>query len=272
MILAAAVAASLLVTPTDTVTAADVRREYQRWVRIETTPVFGQPDSVPVVTLATDSVPRGSLLHDFLAAHGDVVMYLAGHTPGAFPRFVRKGDRPEAVRDSIIATLQASPPFNERLFAMLVRYWRPRGRVITGDLPPAPRIAVTTLELRQIAARFYFPDRVSAVGDTLFVHICSGANGITQLTSPVDPLVEAVVFVAVNRATFRPHSALYRDFDAAFTKAKQVSFSKDSTTRILRAQGALWAEMERSHALDEALRSAFASRRAVLPIEVAGRQ
>ena len=60
-----------------------------------------------------------------------------------------------------------------------------------------------------------------------------------------------------------------RAFELASKHAKVTSASKDRTTRILRAQGALWAELERSAALGQAIEVTYAQQRAVLPFRIA---
>ena len=261
-------AASLIAdSPRDTVMRESIAREIATLVRIDTVP---GPDGRParVVGFAVDSVRQTPLLAPFLRAHGRMVWYLAAHTPGAAARLVGERDDPLAVRDSVIAVLRSNAAFNDRVLGMLTQYWRGRGRVIEG-VATSPASSISAVQLRRIGARFFYPDRMSVTGDTLFTHICAGINGVSDLPESVDPLVEAFVFVAVNSAIFLPKSQLMRSFEVASRRAKQTSVSKDSKTRILRAQGALWSELERSAALGRALDDAYALQRPVLPFRIA---
>lgn len=260
-------AINLHATPADTVPRERIEREIAALVRIDTVP--GPEGTIRVVGFEVDSSRAQSLLGPFLREHGRLVWYLAVHTPGAGARMVGAADDPLLMRDSIVTALRADTTFNNRLLAMLRQFWRASGRGITGREAAPLRPAVRADELRRIGARFFYPDRMSATGDTMFTHICAGINGISELPAPVDPLVEAFVFVAVNSALFgRSETPLMRAFDVAFKRAKATSVSKEPSTRILRAQGALWAQMERSPALSAAIASAYAKHGAVLPFRV----
>lgn len=260
---------SLIANPSDTVGRQAIEREISDLVRIDTIP---GPDgrTARVVGFAVDQPRAGSLLAPFLRAHGRLVWYLAVHTPGAEARLVRDGDDPNAVRDSVVRTLRSSAAFNDRLLQMISAHWRPSGRRIAGYAFVPTTATIAPASLSRIGARFFYPDRVSATGDTLFTHICAGINGIGDLPDPVDPLVEAFVFVAVNTAIVSPsRTPLMQAFEAAAARAKKTSVSKDAATRISRAQGALWSQLEQSPAMRSALRSAYATHGAVLPFRLA---
>ena len=262
-------AVSLITSPSDTVVRRSIEREVSDLVRIDT---FPGPDGRParVVGFAVDQPRTASLLAPFLRAHGRLVWYLAVHTPGTEARLVRDGDDPTAVRDSIVRTLHTSAAFNDRLLRMLAAYWRPSGRRIAGYASAPAYTPVPLANLSRIGARFFYPDRVSATGDTLSTHICAGINGISDLPEAVDPLVEAFVFVAVNTAiNGKAPRPLRQAFETAGARAKMTSVSKEPATRILRAQGALWAQLEQSPAMVAAMRSAYATHRAVLPFRLA---
>ena len=262
-------AISAIATHGDTVTPQAIEHEIRSLVRIDTVVGPNGRDSVRVVGFNVEGVRAGSLLAPFLHAHGRIVWYLATHTHGAEARLVGERDDPIVVRDSVVNALRTNPIFNDRLLQMLSKYWRPLGREVEGYVPPAvsPRVSVT--QLNRVGARFFYPDRISATGDTLFTHICAGINGIGDLPDPVDPLVEAFVFAAVNSVIFQPHSPLMHAFDVASKRAKVTSASKDPATRVLRAQGALWSQLEQSPALADALKTAYAKEEDALPFRVA---
>jgi hypothetical protein len=261
-------ATSLVVTPKrDTVPRAAITAEIASMVRIDT---LTGPDGRPahVVGFNTDAARAGSLLAPFLKANGQLVWYLAVHTPGAGTRLVTEGNDPKAARDSVVRALRESQSFNDQLHYMLASYWRPTGRRIEGYAAP-PRTVVSSKTLQRVGARFFYPDNVSSKGDTLFTHICAGINGISELPEPVDPMVEAFVFVAVNKAMFgTKNSPLMQAFDVASSRAKAATVSKDSTKRVVRAQGAMWAYMENSPAMASALSSAFHRHGALMPFRV----
>ena len=252
----------------DTVSRQNIQQELGALVRVDTTIGPNGRDSVRVVAFAIDRVPRLSLLGPFLRAHGRLVSYLAAHTRGAEARILNDRDDAVAVRDSVVNVLRTNAAFTERVHGMLAQYWRGRGPVIAAFATPSPS-RISAAQLRRIGARFFYPDRISATGDTLFTHICAGINGISDLPEPVDPLIEAFVFVAVNSAIVLPKSHLMNAFELAGKRAKVTSASRDPNTRILRAQGALWSELERSEALGRAIEVAYAQQRAVLPFRIA---
>jgi hypothetical protein len=262
-------ALSIAAPTRDTVSPQAIEAEISALVRIS--PVVVGPngrDSARFVGFAIDSVPSGSLLGSFLHADGKLVWYLAVHTPGAEARLVSTRDNPRAVRDSIVSALQTNAVFKGHLFLMLSKYWHQDGRVIAGYVPPAQLPSVSATQLSRIGARFFYPDRMSATGDTLYSHICAGVNGLGDLPEPVDPLVEAFVFVAVNDVVFEPKSPLMDAFDVASKRAKATSVSKDPATRVLRAQGALWSQLEESPALARALTTAYARHERSLPFRM----
>jgi len=249
-------AASLVVSPSDTVQRRSIEKEIADFVRVDT--VQG-PDGGParVVGFAYDRPRENSLLTPFLRLHGRLVWYLAVHTPRAEARLLRKEDDQTAVRDSIVTALHADTTFNSRILQMLAQYWRPSGRPIGGYASVPTSMRMPSGSLSRIGARFFYPDRMSATGDTLFTHICASINGISDLPTRVNPLVEAFVFVRVSSAMFgRPNSPLMQAFDAARARSKATSVSKVPATRLLRAQGALWVQLEQSPAVASALRRA----------------
>lgn len=252
----------------DTVSRHDIHEELGALVRVDTTIGPNGRDSVRIVAFAIDRLPRLPLLGPFLRAHGRLVWYLASHTPGAEARLLNDRDNAVAVRDSIVGVLRTNAAFNEHFLGMLTQYWRGQGSVIAAFATPSPS-TISAAQLRRIGARFFFPDGISATGDTLFTHICAGINGISDLPEPVDPLIEAFVFVAVNNAVMSPKSQLMSAFEMAGKRAKVTSASRLPGTRILRAQGALWSELERSDALGRAIEVAYAHQRAVLPFRIA---
>lgn len=259
--------ANLIVgSPRDTVTRASIAREIGSLIRIDS---LAGPDGRPasVVAFAIDSVPRHLLLASFLREHGRIVGYLASHTKGAGARLVGTRDNPLAVRDLVVAALGDSREFNDRLYSMLAAYWRPSGRTIEG-YAPAKRASLPPGTLRRVGARFFYPDRFSATGDTLFTHVCAGINGIGDLPEPVDPLVEAFVFVAVDSAFMAPHSRLMQAYELAARLAKTSSVSVDHTKRVFRAQGAMWAQMEQSPAMSAAIATAYRKYGPIMPFSI----
>jgi hypothetical protein len=252
----------------DTITRVAIERELGTLVRVDTVPGPPGEGMVRVVGFNTDSGKTLPLLAGFLREHGKLVWYLATHTPGAQARMVTAADDPLAVRDSLITALHSSRVFNDRLFGMLAKYWKPRGRVIGGISQTTTHASVSTVRLAQIGARFFYPDRFSAQGDTMFTHICAGINGLSDLPDDVDPLLEAFVFAAVNESVFEPRSPLMRAFELTSKRVKVSSASKDTATRVRRAQGAMWIELEQSPALMRALTDAFVAHRAVLPFRL----
>lgn len=255
-------------TPGDTVTVMDIQREYDALVYVVTVPGPNAGAIVRIVAIVPDSVPKSSVLYSFVHAHEQLIWYLASHTPGAESRILDDSSTSSGARAASVNALRQSAVFNERLFTMLARFWKPRGRVIanySSSLTIKPLSAAT---LARIGARFFYPDRFSPVGDTMFTHICAGLNGLSDLPEAVDPLVEAFVFLAISNNVFRPNSPLMRDYETAAGHAKLTSASKDPLTRIRRAQGAMWAQLEGSAALKKALATEFKKNADVLPLRV----
>jgi hypothetical protein len=225
-------------------------------------------DTVRVVGFNSDMKDTSGSLGGFVREHGRLLWYLATHTRGAEARMLPLRADPEPVRDSIRAALIANDAFMERLMTMLARYGASRHRVVLGFPPTAEIPTVSATDLSAIGVRFFYPDRFSADGNTMFTHICAGANGLSDFPAGVDPLIEAFTFVAVSSAVFKPKSALMSDYEAAAKRAKAVSVSKDAATRIQRAQGALWMQLEQSVALKQAILSEYAIRAEILPFRL----
>ena len=260
------VASLAAVSSSDTVTRASIAREISSLIRIDS---LTGPDGRParVVAFAIDSIPRHLLIASFLREHGRIVGYLASHTQGAGARLIGERDNPIAVRDSVARALNDSKEFNDRLYYMLAAYWRRSGRTIDG-YAPVERASLPSATLTRVGARFFYPDRFSATGDTMFTRVCSGVNGIGDLPEPVDPLVEAFVFVAVNSAFMAPHSRLMQAYELAAQRAKTSSVSVDPAKRLLRAQGAMWAQMEQSPAMSAAIATAYRKYGPVMPFRI----
>lgn len=252
--------------PRDTVSRAAIAREVASLVVIDT---MTGPDERParVVGIDIETLRGTPLLAPFLRAHGRIVGYLASHTPGAHARLVGEHDDPRAVRDSVITALRDNKEFNDRFHTMLAAYWRPSGRTIEGFVP-SRHSSLAPATLQRVGARFFYPDRVSATGDTLFTHVCAGVNGLSELPERPDPLVEAFVFVAVNSAFMAPRSSLMKAYEVAATRMKNASASTDPAKRILRAQGAMWAQMEQSPAMADAIRTAYRRHGRVMPFRL----
>lgn len=253
---------------TDTVSHASILQEIGAMVRVDT--VEGPPGegTVRVVGFNSDSKQPMPLIGSFMRAHGRLVWYLATHTPGAGARILTSRDNPMMVRDSVIAALTTNRTFTDRLFTMLANFRSAHGGVRTEPAGFTPRERIPVMTLTGIGARFFYPERFSPQGDTMFTHICAGINGIGDLPNPVDPLVEAFVFVAVNGSLFQPHSPLMRAFELSSKRAKLTSASKDTTTRVKRAQGALWTQLEQDPAMRRALTRTYLEHQAVLPFRV----
>lgn len=253
----------------DTVSRRTIERELIALVHIDSAAGADGRTQDRFVGFNIDSVRTGSLLRPFLRAHGSLVWYLATHTRGAEPRLLGEHDVAAVVRDSIVAALSDDPAFFDRVVRMVAGYWsRPHHRTIAGYTAPAARDRISATQLNRVGARMFYPDRMSMVGDTLFTHICAGANGMGDLPVPVDPVTAAFVFATVSRAAFKPQSALMQAYDTAISRAKATSVSKDPATRILRAQGALWAQLEQSPALTHAMAAAYVEHQRVLPFRI----
>jgi hypothetical protein len=252
----------------DTVRRETVERDLARLIRSDTVPGPPGEGTVRVVGFNVDTKDTLGSLGGFVRDHGRLLWYLATHTRGAEARMLPLRADPEPVRDSIRAALLGNDAFMQRLMMMLTRYGASHHQIVLGSAPAAEIATVSSSELSALGVRFFYPDRFSDDGTTMFTHICAGANGLSDFPAPVDPLIEAFTFVAVNRAVFKPHSALMSDYEAAAKRAKVVSASKDVATRIRRAQGALWMQLEQSAALKEAIASEYAVSKDILPFRL----
>ena len=103
---------------------------------------------------------------------------------------------------------------------------------------------------------------------SLFTHVCALISGIRDLPDPVDPLVEALAFVAVNSAFMAPHSRLMQAYELAARRAKTASVSVAPAKRLLRAQGAMWAQMEQSPAMSTSIATAYRKYGRVMPFRI----
>jgi hypothetical protein len=266
--LGALLATVLTVAQSDTISRHDIVRDVERLVQSDTVPGPPGEGTVRVVGFKVDGAQKVRSLDGFLQQHGRLLWYLATHTPGAEARILPLSADPRPVRDSISAALINNDVFMRRLMTMLSQYGASRHRVVEGVPAMPERPSISAADLSVLGARFFYPDRFSADGQTMFSHICAGANGLGDVPMPVDPAVEAFLFVAVSDAAFAPNSELMADYEIAAKRAKVVSMSKDVTTRIRRAQGALWMQLEQSAALKRAIESGYAMNAAVLPFRI----
>lgn len=266
--LALLVTAVLAPARPDTIRRDAVERGLARLITSDTVPGPPGEGTVRVVGFDVDVKDAPGILGGFVREHGRLLWYLATHTRGAQARMLPLRADPKPARDSIRAALLGNDAFMQYVMTMLARYGALHHQVVAGSAPAAERAAVSSSDLSALGVRFFYPDRFSEDGKTMFTHICAGANGLSDLPSGVDPLMEAFVFVAVNRAVFEPHSPLMRDYEAAAKRAKVVSASKDVATRIRRAQGALWMQLEQSAALRQAIAREYAITKDILPFRL----
>lgn len=256
----------------DTVRREDVVRELGLLIQSDTVPGPPGEGTVRVVGFNADARQALPLLGEFVRVHGRLLWYMATHTPGAEARMLPLGADPQLARDSIRTALSSNDAFMKRTMQMLAQYWAPRGRVVAGVSTTSPTVSIALSKLSTLGARFFYPDRFSESGDIMFTHICAGVNGLADLPGGIDPVTEAFVFVAISQAAFTQGSALMRDYETAARRAKLVSASKDTSTRIKRAQGALWMQLEQSPALTRAIQKAYALNAVVLPFHLAASQ
>lgn len=262
------VGAALSPVQADTIRREAIELEVARLVRSDTVPGPPGECTVQVVGFYTKDAPTLPILGDFMQRHERLLWYLASHTPGAFPRMVPLGEDPRPVRDSIFEALRSNDAFMSGLSRMLAQFWGPRGRVVAGVPAIGARPTIPVSHLSALGARFFYPDRFSERGDTMYTHICAGVNGLADFPGDVDPMLEAFTFAAVNRAVLAPSSAPMSDYDVPAARAKLVSRGKDPSTRIRRAQGAMWMQMEQSAAMRRAIVEAYARSGGVLPFRI----
>ena len=258
-------AITLTIASNDSVTVEQVMAAYEETFEVVVHPMGGD-------TLFAVLVPRelegDNPLAGFERDNGFFLTYLIGHATSFNRVEIFEAEVPiEERKRSFYEALRSDRRFNEVLFTALGRYLASQGRVLVGwDLTDGVR-SVTANELQRLAVRFFYPDAVAADGK-LTGHICVGINGLGDLDWERDILVEAFVYATIFRALREEKYGLDEEFRSALETAQDLALSVDEETRIIRAQGVVWAVLASSSNIRRMLRESYELREAYAPLRI----
>jgi hypothetical protein len=264
-ILTLLLAIPLTMAPSDTVTVEQVMAAYE-----ETFEVFVHPmgDDTLFAIVVPRELDDDNPLAAFEGDNGFFLTYLMGNAISFDRAEIFEADAPiEERKRSFYEALRSDQRFGEGLFTAFGRYLSSQGGLLEGWDPTDGVRSVTEHELQRLAVRFFYPDAVTEDGK-LAGHICVGINGLEDFDWDRDVLVEAFVYATIFRALREGKYGLDEEFGAALGAAEALALSIDEETRIIRAQGAVWAMLARSDNIRKMLRESYELREAYVPFQI----
>lgn len=216
-----------------------------------------------------DTLPTGERLAPFVRDYHHYLLYLATHAPEeSFTSLVSRKLSTAELRARVQAGLLRDTLFNALAMRAAAAYLGETGSRLAGPRPTVTPRIVRLDDVMRLAVRFFYPDAVLPSG-MVQGHVCVGINGVKDFGRGRDVPVEAFIYSAINRELARGSSPLWAEFVQVLREINRMALSSDTTTRVARAQGAMWARMAQSALLREALLREFRERRAALPFEIA---
>lgn len=247
-----------------TISAAELKALYPRIFRLER----GGTEGRYYYSLDVDTLPAIHPLSAFVRDNHHFLLYLAQH--GTQPGFLdltrdHQNDWP-ALRAHYYAAHDQDTTFNGLVLGTADRYLRAQGGRLLGTFPSTSVRTVSLDRMMRTAVRFFYPDAITPGG--IQAHICVGINGVRDAEDGRDVVIEAFAYSAIFRDLLEPTHRVKQDFNEAARAMNAMDLSADTTTRLSRAQGVMWALMMRSERLRRVLASESATKREYLPLAV----
>lgn len=251
--------------PPDTLTVRDVKGYYQDVFAVESN---DQGQTYFLLASKDFVLPHDHPLAELVAGNQYFFAYLVKNWSTASGRLGAFAGETEFPRN-FYAALQADSSFNELLLPIVARWLKTRNGALAGfESDDAPR-AVPMQRALDIAVRFFYADGVSSDG-SLEAHVCVGINGLLDLEGERDPYVESLAYMGINKEMLNSKHGIVEAFLEVYSRANNFDLSTDADTKVLRAQGMMWAGMYEKPALREALVAEQARIGAWLPIRIEG--
>jgi len=255
----------LSMIPGDSITVEQVVAAYEQTFEVL---VYPLGDDTLVTVVVSRELEDDNPLVDFEKDNEFFLTYLIGNAVSFNKSEILEAEAPiEKRKQSFYEALRSDESFNEALFTSFGRYLASQGNLLVGWNQAEGVRSVTESDLQRLAVRFFFPDAVTDEG-RLSGHICVGINGLEDIEGDRDVLVEAFVYATIFRALRKERYGLDEEFRAALEAAQNLALSVDEETKILRAQGAVWALLARSENIRNMLRESYQMRETYLPFQI----
>jgi hypothetical protein len=162
------------------------------------------------------------------------------------------------LRTAAIPLLQKDTLFNRTMNNLVARTFT----------ATQPKDTLDFEEVLDVAVKFFIVDGITKDGDYKS-HVCVGINGIKETMKKRNLLLEAFCVDAIfARINSEDTGELYDEFIANMEEMAQVSFGKNHTAQLHRAQGAVYLLMWRSELLRRTLREAYEAQKERLPFVI----
>ncbi len=212
-----------------------------------------------------------SIFAALVANHELFLGYLLDHSQKTYGpgnnSFLQIEDGDEINR-AFQSALERDSSFNEWLLPVLAQWLARQG----GHVEGFPKVAADTTawkwdEVFPLAARFIYVDARDTAGQYQ-THVCFEINGLADYSGRKNLWVEAFAFDAIVSDIGSENSSIYPEFQRLGKQVRLAAASKDSTTEVLRAQGAMFGLMAQSPVFQSALKTAYAKKNDVLPVRI----
>lgn len=251
--------------PSDSVTVAEVMAAYEETFQIL---VYPMGDDTLFTVVVPSELSGDNPLAGFQDDNGFFLTYLVGHAVSFNREEIFEANAPvEERKQTFYEALRADHPFTGALLTAFGRYLASQGGVLVGWDQTGEVRRVAEDELQRLAVRFFFPDAVTEEGK-LTGHICVGINGLEDFDWERDVLIEAFVYATIFRALRDGRYGLEAEFRGALDAAQNLALSVDEGTMITRAQGAVWAGLDRSDNIRKMLRESYEQRKSYVPFQI----
>ena len=245
-----------------TISAAQLKALYPLIFRLERSGTEGRY----YYSLDVDTLPASHPLSAFVRDNHHFLLYIAQHgtRPGLRDLMREHQHDWPMLRTRYFAALDQDSTFNALVLGTADRYLRVQGGRLLGPFPTTPVRTVSIERIMRTAVRFFYPDAITSAG--IRSHVCVGINGVQDAEDGRDLIIEAFAYSAIFRDLLRPTHQVTLDFNEAARTMNAMDLAADTTTRLTRAQGVMWALMMRSERLRRVLATESASKREYLPM------
>lgn len=254
--------------PADTLTVDEVKRSYDEIFAVERD---GQGRTYFALGEGEPVLPADHPLADLVRGNEFFFSYIirnwTGLDDGAMAAFASDA---AVFPENVYAALREDSLLSRVFLPIVARFLESRGGKLIGYQAGDEPTAVPMERALNVAVRFFYPDGVEDDG-SLTAHVCVGINGLLDLEGPRDPYLEALAYLAINKEMLDSRYGVVERFLEVYKEVNALALSTDDETKVVRAQGAMWAGMQGSSELRTALLEEESRITAWLPIRIEGR-
>lgn len=169
--------------------------------------------------------------------------------------------------ENVYAALREDSLLSRVFLPIVARFLESRGGNLIGYEAGDEPTSVPMDRALNVAVRFFYPDGVEDDG-SLTAHVCVGINGLLDLEGTRDPYLEALAYLAINKEMLDSRHGVVERFLEVYNEVNALELSTDDETKVVRAQGAMWAGMQGSSELRTALLEEASRIAAWLPVRI----